>query len=607
MSYLLINSRQYYNYAGCIIEDPDTSRKRIFIDNIAFDIDTLNVRFGEYFHYQSTTDQFDYTAVYADYDNPRIMLNGKCCMAEMTYSGTRNGYSWRPGIMDPWFCSLDYDNIPGKSWWKTSDGYVVWNSYKGLSTNTGIADWWIGRDFTGPATYRSSNLGTHVNIFYEDPQYFNEFWAIKHDYNSCSIGKIRIAAIGPSWVGIRSVNKPIFFVGKQLTGNPLFVEVRIDSSQELDFYEMTTAGYASYKKTVTMPGFHNYHPTLPSNIRTDDSRTRRVFYMPSWLDNGSNARFGLGGPSYLADYKMDTKILQFVRVIHNPTNGSIEDQLCTIIWPAGQWSWDYIMYARMEPSYLDNMNATYYYKPHQFTVGNRKFVTLLWCDRRGNHYINETFWYYLYDKTNRWITFEIDANDDSILRYHSVYIWERQRHLPRYYIPLNESGNQLVVARGDTVETFTFDLDKGWYSHDRFEVGARSIGIDSTGRIYVGSAAHNNTTEFGNSGTGQYAMGGGYYKLWVYTPSKPTAVNISLAQKRYTYSGTPINSSLLISARDVTGQLVAKDVRLNISGGSLTFGDGTLNKTVTTWSTGTATVSVKIIGGGKPVISAILA
>jgi hypothetical protein len=95
--------------------------------------------------------------------------------------------------------------------------------------------------------------------------------------------------------------------------------------------------------------------------------------------------------------------------------------------------------------------------------------------------------------------------------------------------------------------------------------------------------------------------------VWLYEPSKPTTITVEPSSTSYIYQGTNISSTLLVDARDYTGTRVALSVKLTITGGNVTFSDGSVQTTVLTESSTVTSVGILIKGGGKPTISANIA
>jgi len=105
----LVNCKQYAvnNY---IVEDPDPTKNRIFIENQAFDTDTLTPRFNEFYAGQDTSNLQSSNAPLAGYyQYPQIYTQNRYAFF-LNYI-TRNGATeGSPGHTDNWFVCLDYEN-----------------------------------------------------------------------------------------------------------------------------------------------------------------------------------------------------------------------------------------------------------------------------------------------------------------------------------------------------------------------------------------------------------------------------------------------------------------------------------------------------------------
>jgi hypothetical protein len=156
----------------------------------------------------------------------------------------------------------------------------------------------------------------------------------------------------------------------------------------------------------------------------------------------------------------------------------------------------------------------------------------------------------------------------------------------------------------DTTETLTFDIDLGWVSHDKEQISMRSVAQDSTGRIYIATSGANNYYDNTSGGYDQ-SEGKGYNQIWEYIPNNPITLRVVPAQTSYIYSGTPISSSLALTARkSLENVLVAQTVKLVINGTNAQFANGTDTITVTTSTTGPITIPFTVLGAGQPTIAA---
>ena len=108
-------------------------------------------------------------------------------------------------------------------------------------------------------------------------------------------------------------------------------------------------------------------------------------------------------------------------------------------------------------------------------------------------------------------------------------------------------------------------------------ITARSIGIDSTGRIWI----------LDTSGS-----------LSLFSPTIANTVNVAFENSAITFAGTIINTNLIVSAFNADGDRVATNVLLQIDSNSATFSDDTVSKTIATNASTDVSVPIKITGAG---------
>ena len=589
---IIVHNRRtsHFNH---IIEDPDVSKKRIFIDSLAYDVDTLRMRPGESFHMQNTELLFQTGADYSNY--PPLLTNGKFWWGP---SWGRQDTQCVVGHNEPWFASLDYDRLPGKNSFVTSTGFVSFQQYYSYSGNTGLQSVWLGYDMNGIAQYWLLNASVNTIVFYEDPNAMNEFYAIMHySVNTStnphsegpSLGKLRVSGSGYTFIRGAALPGHLFFVGRNLDNTALFVRIN-GNTQSMEFYKLGSSSAVSLVSSWSHPGPPIWHYQFPSNIR-HDSDSRKVFYQGGWDAQASE----------------EYKNAFFHRFIFNPESGQIDVKPCVLIYPAGKTHNDFQRSVRYEPSYHNQYTNVWYYKPHQFTVDGTRYLTYVYIDKSAPNYNQERAWYYRRDKQNTWITFTVGSGEnDHILTYHSTFTWPQNRHYVRYMMPINHIGNQLLVARMDDVATLTFDTMLGWVMHDREMIAARSVGQDSTGRIYIGTTGANNYYDTA-AARYDYNQGVAYSSIWEYVPNSPINLIAGLASNSYIYSGTNIQSNITLQARNsIKNTLVEANVRLVMNGTNAKFTDNVSNVIVRTSSSGNITVPFVITGAGRPSVSAHL-
>ena len=593
MATLLYNGKQSSAVMNFVHEDPDTTKKRIFIEHMGMDVETLNPRFGEFFSNQNTVGQTAPASGSRDDINRPIMqtVNGLYAWG-LLHTARRDNLS-HPGLTDPWIASLDYNNLPGKELLKTSTGLVILSQHHDVSTTNIQSTLWIGTDLAGTPTFQQANNPRMAVYFYEDPLRPNEFFCIDYDTTQIIVGKmIFTAGAAPTLSSVRVQSSAnTFFVGRNTDGSATFHEVN-GTTQSSQFYKIPSVGSAVLmgRYDVNSPE-GNYHYAWPSNVRYD-SPTRRVYYQGTWEQN-----VGITGDQY--------KSAVFHRFIYDPTTGNVQGSPCTLVFPNNTRYTDYHTSALFTTANAAwNLN-NWYYKCHQFTINGVSYLTFYFIHKAQPNFFNELTASYRREKQDRWITFTIGSGEnDNVLTYHST--WEfsgSARGFPRYTAPIDPSGTQLLYIKHETVSTLSFDIVKGWFEHDNTDLCVRSFCVDSVGRIYL-STTGPGTYYDTSSAIYDHNNGYGPTRIWLYEPSKPTTITVEPSSTNYIYQGTNISSTLLVDARDYTGTRVALSVKLTISGGNVTFSDGSVQTTVLTESSTVTSVGILIKGGGKPVISA---
>lgn len=593
MTIRLITRSKRASHYNWIVEDPDPARNRIFIENLAYDTDSLRARPNESFMGQGGDLAFSTST---DHSNYMLMhTNGKFWWGT---SWARQDTYCVVGHNEPWFASLDYDRYPGKNNVISSNGYVNFCHYQDYSSYTGRSLVWIGTDMAGMAQYLAGSVGMNSILFYEDPLVTNEWYGIYHySVNTTTtphtlgptIVKVKIYGGGMYIITGRSIPGHLFFVGRNSDSTALFV--RIDgNTQSLDFYKCSSGAYVALTQSWVHPGPPIWHYQFPSNIRHDSER-RKVFYQGGWDRNPQE------------EYKQPF----FHRFVHDPVSGLVDIQPCVCVFPAGKTHNDYQMTVRYEPSYHGQYNNSWYYKPHQFTVNGTTYLTYMYIDRAAPSYRLERSWYYRRDRQNTWVTFTVGSGEnDNVLTYHSTYTWEQHGNMVRYMMPINHIGNQLIVLRKDTMGTLTFDTLLGWIYHDQENLSVRGVAMDSVGRVYVGTTGHNYYDDT-NAYRYDYNQGKGYGMLFEYIPNTPISIYAQTDQTTYTYSGSTIQSNIFVQARDsLNDTRVVANVRLVINGTNAKFSNNASNVVIATSSNANVAVPITITGAGRPTVTAHL-
>lgn len=578
---LLYNDKEYATYGG-VMEDVDPSKKRIFINRMGMDINTLAIRFGEFFKGQSVVDQYNTTSTGDNfYNEVPIQTAGKWAWGFVQQGGRASPLSM-PGFMDPWFASLDYENVPGRRSFRTSTGLLVFQYWSNFSTSDGTADYWVGNDMTGPADYYVQGNGNYVTVFEEDTNN-DSFWGINYDNGTIYIGKLTVTRSATTWSTLKSTTVgQFFYLGKNTKDNSqMFIEHN-GSNGVLSVYACSSNSSVT-PQTIFTSWTNNPNTThylYPSNL-WHISSNRKFFYQPMF-DNNAATEF---------------KELGFSKYEWNPASATITQTLCNVVYPAGTGYIDYHRMGFYTSGQHNNMANNWFYKPHYFRFNGVDYLTLIHIDKSGPNNWSERFHYDNYKFQSRWITYTI-SNDGNTLTYHSIIDWPHRREFPEYYMPLNSTGTQLLVPTGHTLHCLNFDSKNGWYISDSEPISVRSMGIDSLGRVYVGT--RHSYYDVANT----QLDGRGYYSIYQYIPPDPIFVDVFSDTNEFLYQNADISSTIKVNAVNSAGTRVSTLVKLVITNNCMTFTDGTTIRTVTTSASADTVVNVKIVSSGKPLIVA---
>jgi hypothetical protein len=586
-----------------VIEDPDLSKKRVFIEQQAYDIDTLRTRSNEKFFHNDVTNKEPSIPTAGRYQVPYMVTNGKYFYAS---AFGRTDTEAAVGHCEPWFASLDYDKLPGRHSFVSRSGIIHLAIYYSYSTNTGQQSIWNGYDLNNVANYFSYAQNVNFIGFYEDPFAANQWYGINHNNVASTtegpkLGKLVLTGApttgGPEFKqagGDRNgvYQNIMFFLGANADASAMFIELN-GAHSGLKFHKLTTGNVAYQVLDWVHPGNTSWHYQYPSKLLHTSDR-RKVFYQGGW--NQHDSTFQL---------TEEFKEPFFHRFIWDPVTQQVDIKRCTVTYPAGKYHYNYQRTVRYEPSWHSNYYNNWFYRPHVFTVGTQTYLTYMFIDKSTPNYYGERPYYSRRDLNNTWVTFIVgNGENDDQLTYHSTFIWSPARYYVRYVLPINTAGNQLLAFRMDTTETLTFDTDLGWVSHDKEQISMRSVAQDSTGRIYIATSGANNYYDNTSGGYDQ-SEGKGYNQIWEYIPNSPITLRAVPAQTSYIYSGTPITSSISLTARkSLENALIAQTVKLVIHGTNAQFANGTDTVTVTTSASGAINVPFTILGAGQPSITA---
>jgi hypothetical protein len=211
---------------------------------------------------------------------------------------------------------------------------------------------------------------------------------------------------------------------------------------------------------------------------------------------------------------------------------------------------------------------------------NQRYVSEFRVDGRYTYWdTNEGF--------RTWVTYAVDAANPKTLTYHSKITMPTT---PRQWVWLNDSHTMIGVWFTSAFRVYAWNNSTGWTETSTVGGYIHECGRDSLDRIWYTKPSS--------------VYGGNYPELHLLTPTLPVSITVTPENANYTYSGSDISTFVNVSAVNASGTRIATSVKLVIEGSSMTFADGTTQKTVTTLSTGELQVNTTITGAGFTNIAA---
>jgi hypothetical protein len=272
-----------YNY---VLEDPDPSKNRIYIENQALDVRTLVSKRDDFFFAQTAIATGSTPAPSGEsvnlYDHPAVITRGKHGMA---WSDARQSWYARIGMLDPWLLSLDYSMTPPSRLQWIPEEKHVFMFYPRSGTVT--QDIWTGLDMSGSSTYKITAQADYNINFYQAA--YGEFVGFNMEPTTTAITLMIMRPQGPTQSILRThTNGQMFFVTYDKNSKTgFFVEVAGSTSNynivSMEDYSVKNGvdgiytGNARTVATFTAPGLKNLIEQFPSNLKYSTD-TRKVFY-----------------------------------------------------------------------------------------------------------------------------------------------------------------------------------------------------------------------------------------------------------------------------------------------------------------------------------------
>jgi hypothetical protein len=203
-----------------------------------------------------------------------------------------------------------------------------------------------------------------------------------------------------------------------------------------------------------------------------------------------------------------------------------------------------------------------------------RYVSEFKCDGRNQYWDNNAGF-------RTWVTYAVGASDPKSLTYHSKI---EMPFTPRQYVWLNDSRTLMGVWFSNAFKVYSWNNSTGWTETTSVGSYIHECGRDSLDRIWYTKPS----TVYGS------------YKpeLHLLTPTLPVSITVTPENASYTYAGSNITTYVNVSAINASGARIATSVKLVIEGSSMTFTDGSTQKTVTTQTSGELQVGTTVTGAG---------
>jgi len=529
------SSSKKYGYHGYIIEDPDITKNRIFIDNQGYRLSDLTPLPGISFEFQNVSVKSGTFPAANHTDHPVIITQGK---HGLSWSNGRQYWIGGIGRSDPWLTRLDYATttsrvfrVPTRSGHENEKEYTVFQYPRDLLTNDLRSDFWIGDDMADGATFTAT-----TNAVFVTPVEIKDegmILCITQDNDASGVTYITSGETGMTITNLRNTaSVSTFYIGEASeTGGDsgsYFVEVH-NGTNTYVIYEYSNRGNVSAPVLTSTGSIANVIAQFPSNLK--DSTSDRVVFYSSHFNASS--------------------VLSPRRFEWNKKAGEFLVTNCTMTYPGADTYGTYASApAYLAANYAIGGSNNYWIKPHVFNKNNTWYVTFCTLEKCIKTFPTERWNTSL---SRGWVTYTIGSGtDDDQLTFHSVFTWPSTDAFPRSWMPTTPRGDVLFIAQTGTVCTLTFDTTTGWATSNSLNYDARSYGQDSTGRIYFMTKGSGDTLSATLAGTTAESHGFlGYNGIHVYDTNINAAnVTITLESANYTYDSSNISSNCYVSAFD---------------------------------------------------------
>lgn len=584
------------SYLG-VQEDSNPNSNRIFINTNGYNLQTLAPYWNQQWHFPfngtfcfqgsgSFSPSFSGTSF-----NPFNASSG-CGLLVLEKGtielGTLNSstvQSDKTGQRSTYHSSLDFPNFPVKRSWRTASGNM-WISLSDQSSisgsNTLSSNGAIGRypsnllsSPTPSQTFVGSNNPTASQFIYEDSANSRLWFFGGYQTSAVLLGYFSSIDGVATQNNVTSFNQDLtpFSMGTDNGGNIYiaYLDGNAFSNTSIIRYAPNGVGTTIISNSNRGTSGLNGRRTWLSNLRRDTANVdRRVMYS--------------------SHFDTATSVLAPIRYVWDTASASISASNCTLNYPNGN---SYSNYAAVygNTNYDANGRSPYHTKPHQFSASGNNYISFFITEKSPGVSSGSTS-RFPNSATSTYLTYQIGANtNDDVLTYHSSLVMTNTFNMFRDYMPINDSGSQIVSGSANTLQFWQFNPSTGWVNTGNYNVNPWAAGLDSTNRLWTVSEA----------------SGLGFYNIDTVASNQPTTVSIQMASNSYTYTGSNIATTAILNAYDSNGNRVTANLNLTIDGSTMVFSNGNVTtQTVLTSNSANTVTNLTIFGGGTNNIIATL-
>ena len=355
------------------------------------------------------------------------------------------------------------------------------------------------------------------------------------------------------FVGVDSSNSTYWLTANDaVSGSPFQVQrlhpTAIESDTPVQVLSAVNSGGGSWTRTT------------PSNIRVASSN-RHVFYSSHY--DASN-------------------ILVPYRFVFAPLSNTVTADVCTTSYGGSNTYATFAAMMQVTGNETSNNANPWIHRPMQHTTAQNNYVTFWFADQAAGIVGSSGPSRWNTRQRRTMLTFSLGSGtNDQALSYHSHYVFPTTFDIPKNFMPTNANGTTMMVPSTYKTQFFRFDDVTGWYPASEYKTEFRSMGMDSTNRIWG------------------YAMDENNGNIHIIDTTIPSNVSVVMSNTNFTYTGTTLSPTATVNAYNYEGNRVTANVTLTIDGSTMSFAtNSSKTLSLTTSNTVDTIVNLSIAGGG---------